>query len=269
MQVSKAQHGRLLAPTFAGERDVLVVNPETGMSKWVFLIRYPPDVDPRFVNAQSSQPTLPVGVAVPVESHPFSVIFFANESTAKAHLNTSGTSRASVSPVSAAEQMAINTAIQVTKKTYFVQLDPATFPSYSGSLQILIANQNFAALQNAGIGWPVTALSSTWWKALKKILGLYTGHSFVVCDIFGNGDSACFVPNPYDKNILEQDGPAKDADGNDLRDIANRVAGGGGDGPGITRTSPPPEILFNPPGGGGGIVCGLVDGRISTCIKRN
>lgn len=82
----------------------------------VFLIRYPPDVDPRFVNAQSSQPTLPVGVAVPVESHPFSVIFFANESTAKAHLNTSGTSRASVSPVSAAEQMAINTAIQVTKK---------------------------------------------------------------------------------------------------------------------------------------------------------
>lgn len=110
---------------------------------------------------------------------------------------------ASSAPVSASEQIGINTAIKLSEKTYFVQLDPSSFPSYSGSLDIAIAMQNWTSLsQVSDIKWPVTAFSSTVLKSLLAVMKIYTGHSFTVCDVFGNGDSACFVPDPVMNNVL-------------------------------------------------------------------
>ena len=100
------------------------------------------------------------------------------------------------------------------------------------------------------------------------MLGLYTGHSFMVCDVFGNGDSVCTVPDPFDNDIYTQTGPAKNANGNQLSDIGNRVAGGGDGGLGVTQ-NPPNILYFLPPsGGGGGVTCGYVDGRLSVCVKQ-
>lgn len=97
-----------------------------------------------------------------------------------------------------------------------------------------------------------------------------TGHAFVVCDIFGNGDVACFVPDPVDKNVTQQDGAAKDVDKNELADITSRVAGGSGGAEVVRSTG---KVTYWPPGlvsgGGGGIVCGYVDGSIVSCIEQN
>lgn len=256
---------------WVGEREVLVVNPDSGLSRWVFLTHYPTGVSPR---ASQSRPTLsptanvPIGQAVGVQSDPFAAIYVAGDTSV--HINASGTSTASARPVSSDEQMAINTARAVTEKTYFVRLDPAMFPSYESSKDWQIANVNWVALENAGIGWPVSAVSNKWFKGLLDLLGVYTGHAFVVCDIFGNGDVACLVPDPIDKNVANQSGNSTDVDEHVLPDIMNRVAGGGS-GAEVSRSTK--HVTYWPPGwgggGGGSVVCGYVNGRISTCIKQD
>lgn len=132
-----------------------------------------------------------------------------------------------------------------------------------------IAEQNFTSLsQVPGLNWPESAFSDSFFKSLLQVLGVYTGHSFLVCDVFGNGDSACFVPDPQTNNVLVQSGPAKNANGQQLPLITNQVSGGGGGGMGVTQN--PPNILYSYPssGGGGSITCAYVNGRIQYCIEQ-
>lgn len=131
-----------------------------------------------------------------------------------------------------------------------------------------IAAANYAALQALNAGWPPSQLLGSVYKKLFKALGLYTGHSFKVCDVFANGDSACFVPDPMDRNVLVQDGPAKDKDGRVLSDITNRVPGGGGSGM-IVRDAPP-NLEFGAPGSSGRqgevwLICDYVGGELISC----
>lgn len=136
-------------------------------------------------------------------------------------------------------------------------------------MDIQIANQNYAALAAfPGLGWPPTGLAKGDLDALLEVLHIYTGHSFMVCDAFGNGDSACFVPDPANKDILTQTGPAKNANGQQLPDIANHVAGGGDGGLGVTQNPPHIEYFLPPSDDGAHIVCGYVDGTLSVCIKQ-
>lgn len=98
-------------------------------------------------------------------------------------------------------------------------------------------------------------------------MGLYTGHSFIVCDVFGNGDSACFTPDPITNNVLTQNGPAKNAQGAQLNDITNRVAGGGGSGMGV-KLSPPSEILYSAPSYTNVYIsCAYVGGVLQGCTE--
>lgn len=248
---------------------MLVVNPDTGLSKWVFLEYRPGGVGRNIMPSTSAaKPSrfLPPGVAVPLQSDPFAAIYHADDPAQTSHVTGFAVQNAWVSGVSGAQQAAINTAIKLTKKTYFVQLGPSVFPSYSGSMAIMIAHANHSALSAVpGLGWPPSGMAKAELIALLKILGLYTGHSFMVCDVFGNGDSACFVPDPFDNNILKQTGPAKDANGHEITNIWDHVAGDGGEGLGVTQ-NPPNVRYFLPPGHGGSAVCGYVDGQISTCI---
>lgn len=256
---------------------MLVVDPDTSLSMWVRVINLPPGIKQNTVPAITDsglQQQLVYGVVAQVGSNPFAAIYYAHGSDDAASASTSavhadgGVHSAMASPVTTAQQVGINTAIALTKKTYFVQLDPSSFPSYEGSLQIAIAEQNFTSLsQVPGLNWPESAFSDTFFKSLLQILGLYTGHSFVVCDAFGNGDSACFVPDPTTNNVLVQTGTAKNADNQPLPIITNTVAGGGGAGPEVTPSEGQVEY-FLPPGysGAGGVRCGYVNGVLSTCI---
>jgi hypothetical protein len=246
----------------------LVVNPDSGLSKWVYLEHLPPGASRNAVPAPGETPAKAVqpGVAVAVASNPFAAIYVASDATDRVQASGSGIRDAMADAVSASEQLAINTAVALTKKTYFVQLDPSVFPSYEGSMDIEIANENYQALSNyPGLGWPPSGLAKADFDALLKVLGLYTGHAFTVCDVFGNGDSACFEPDPFDKDVLTQSGTAHDVKGSPLNDIANRVAGGGS---GIEVQQDPPNVeYFLPPAGGGsGVRCGFVDGVLGGCI---
>ena len=259
--------------SFTGERLVLSVNPDTGTSQWVLVTNTPPGQVPLSAGhtpfSFNSASPVPVGVAVPLNADPFSRIYVADRQSATT-MGAPGRTTAQSWGVSAAEQGEINTVIQLTKKTFVVRLDPGKFPSYAGSQNEFIANANFAALQAAVPGWPPALLLGSVFGKLLKTLGLYTGHSFQVCDLFGNGDSACFEPNPIDRNILVQNGPAKDAEGRTLEDITNRVAGGGGGG--MVIRDNPPGIQFGAPGSTGGAgetweFCSYVGGKLISCYR--
>lgn len=254
--------------TFNGERLVLVVNPDSAASKWVLVTNTPRGQVPLSVGSG-----IPVreGIAVPLDSRPFAKVYIdaSGDDQATTHGASGGTTAQSWG-VSGAEQREINTAIALTKKTFVVRLDPGTFPSYAGSQNEFIANANFSALEAAVTGWPPSLLLGSAFGKLLKALGLYTGHSFQVCDLFGNGDSACFEPDPVDRNILVQNGPAKDAEGHTLPDITNRVAGGGGGGM-VVRNNPP-GVQFGAPGSTGSTgevweFCSYVGGKLIGCYR--
>ena len=253
----------------------LVSNPDTGLSQYVTLQRIAPGGHVNAVSANTDSVVgkkVSIGSATPMTSDFPSSIYFAEEDGKQDRvISQTGLpiQNANSAPVSAAEQVDINTAVQISKQTFFVQLDPVTFPSYAGSMDISIAMQNWTALSQApGIKWPVTALGSSVWTALQKLMGVYTGHSFTVCDAFGNGDSACFVPDPVMNNVLTQTGPAKNAQGVPLANLANRVPGDTGAGMGVA-IQPPAIIQYTDPPSQSYIRCGYVNGQLSTCVQMN
>ena len=262
-------------PGYTQNATLLVINPDTGLSQWVSLERIPAGGHVNVVKANAaakSQKLIQPGVATGLpEDLPPSIYFADNKNVYNRGIVANNTTiqNAFSSSVTASEQVGINTAIEITKKTYFVQLNPRQFPSYAGSLQISIAMANWAALQQVpGVNWPVSVFSSTVFKSMLQLMGVYSGHSFLVCDVFANGDSACFVPDPQDNNILTQSGPAKDANGNPLNDITNRVPGGGGGGMGV-RINPPSHIDYIGPSNASIVRCGYVNGELSICLMIN
>ncbi len=98
------------------------------------------------------------------------------------------------------------------------------------------------------------------------MLGLYTGHSLTVCDVFANGDSVCVIPDPFDNDVYTQSGPAKDAHGDRLPAIGSLAAGGGGNGMEVIQN--PTNIEYFLPPSQSTVICGYVDGQLSTCIEQ-
>lgn len=253
--------------SFIGNVTVLVVNPENGQSQWVRLEHYPPGISAFAVPSNvDSAPAVMVGRAVPITPDPFRAIYIAGASTP--HIDGAGISSARSLPVTSALQAAIDTAIAVASKVYFMRLDAKSFPSYERSETINIAEMNNTALTNAGIGWPIAAEFKLEITGLLKALKLLKGHSILVCDIFPNGDSVCVVPDPFNRDVFTQTGPAKDKNGNVLPDIGNRVPGGGGSGPSITQIASPPSIFYGAPSGGGGFNCFFVNGVLNYCLRK-
>lgn len=253
---------------FNGTRKVLVVNPETALSSWVMVTNTPPGQVPLSV---SFPKPVQSGVAIGLDSAPFSNIYVAGDKQVSVN-NTPGSQSARSWPLTSTQQAGVKAVVQLTDKTFVVQLDPTEFPSYEGSLPIEIAYANFAALQAAVPGWPVTSFSNRVYTSLKKLLGEYYGHAFKTCDVFGNGDSVCTVPDPFDRNVYVQAGPGKNATPNDLPDIGDRVAGGGGDGMVVKHDVPPGgvNLAFGAPGSTGAagekwLICGFVGGKLVSC----
>lgn len=71
-----------LGTNWIGEREALVVNPDTGLAKWVFLVHYPSGVDIRAVHPHriATAPSIvPIDEAIGLESDPFSAIYLADD----------------------------------------------------------------------------------------------------------------------------------------------------------------------------------------------
>ena len=256
--------------TYTQGINLLIVNPGTGLSKWVYLVHLPAGVGrdalPENGSTEPAKSIRP-GVATPLDSNPFAAIYVAKDHIQQAQVTVfGGTEEAYATDVSAADQQVINTAIRLTEKTWFVQLNLSEFPSYEGSDTIQIANANYTALTDAGIGWPVSQESDSWFEDLLKVLGLYTGHSLTVCDVFANGDSVCVIPDPFDNDVYTQSGPAKDAHGDRLPAIGSLVAGGGGNGMEVIQN--PTNIEYFLPPSQSTVICGYLDGQLSTCIEQ-
>lgn len=265
-----------------GDHMILVVNPDTNVSRNVYVTNTPFPVIPGPLltaaptesNQQLARPKrhefVPNGTAVALSSEPdiyyadgSDPVFSANQA---AVLFEGTTTSASSLPVSAVERAEIGAAIQFTKNTYVVRLPESIFPSYMGSLQEQVAKFNWAALHDANPGWPVTQFSKTVYKSLLNVLGFYSGNSFKVCAVFVNGDSACFVPDPVSDNVpgLISDS-AKDINGNGYPDLSSGGPSGGG---GMVVINSPPNRLFGAPGAGSGdkwMVCTVVGGKLESC----
>lgn len=249
--------------------NILVVNPNTGLSKWVFLVYLPAGVGKNSVPASVSAnanlaPTKMVqsGVATPDGSNSYTAIYIASNHMQQPLTTGPATHDAVVSDVSSADQAAIDTAIKLTGKTWLVELNTGSFPSYLASDPLEIAMANYTALTQANVGWPVSEESDTWFEDLLKVLGLYTGHSLEVCDVFHNGDSVCADPDPFDNTLYRQVGPAKDANGNPLPAIGSLASGGAGV---INVYQNPPYIDYTF-GGGGSARCAYVNGNLQYCL---
>ena len=69
---------------FTQARTILVVNPDTTVSKWVQVT--PPGQNPAYAGRKKVISTAPQGVAIPINDEPFANIFIAGDE--KAHLSS-------------------------------------------------------------------------------------------------------------------------------------------------------------------------------------
>lgn len=267
----------------SGDHMILVVNPDTNVSRNVYVTNTPFPVipgplltvaptgsDQQLARWKSHEPVLS-GTVVALSSEPDIYYVDGSESvfsTNGAVMTLGDTTSASSLPVSATERVQIGAAIQLTKSTYVIRLPELSFPTYYGSLPIAVAHFNWSALQSANPGWPITQFNKTVINKLMAILGVYSGNSFKVCAVFTNGDSACYVPDPVDHNVPNQiSGSAKDINGNTLSDTSSSPSGQGGGG-GMVVINSPPNRFFGAPGAGSGdkwLVCTFVGGKLESC----
>ena len=250
---------------FNGTERYLVVNPDSGLSKWVMVTNTPAGQIP--LNTRKPAP-MPYGVAVPVASNPFANIYVAGQTPVHTGSTVDRTS-AQASDLTQAQKLGVETIIQVTKNTYVVTLNPVQFPSYERSNTVALANADYAALVAAtNEHWPVSVFTQSLYDLLHDSLGVYFGHSGKVCNIFANGDDVCTTPVPTDKDNCNQNGPARNQASAALPDVCNRVAGGGGAGMTVTPTHVPGEYDYVGPAGIVWVDCYWSNGKFLGCYAE-
>lgn len=269
---------------FVGTRLVLVVNPDTGDAMNVSVIWIPPPgsgVHPRAVHEHSmASPSVLPGASASLESNPFTNVYVVNANgsvvdstgrvvtSAGAHTDAGGASGSAAS-VPNAEKAEIGMVIALTKKTFVVRVPESEFPSYESSIMLSLAYYNYNALVQAVNGWPVSHMSKEAYEELKQLIENYLGRDLEVCDVFANGDSVCFIPDPFDSRDPRQIGDAKDKDGNKLPDVASQVPGGGAGG-GMQVKQQGSHFLYGAwdsvlGGGNQWLVCSYVGGKLTSC----
>jgi hypothetical protein len=271
---------------FSGTRVVLVVNPDTGDAMNVSVIWTPrpgSPYHPRAIPAPSeSRSSGNANRTAKRASHRAQNIYTVDSSgrvidsagrlvaPARVHNNTGSSNAATASPVSAREKTEIGALIQLAKKTYVVRLPAVSFPSYRQTEQLVLAHYNYDQLMANVQGWPATHIAGP--NVLKDLIHAienYFGRDLEVCDIWPNGDSACFEPDPGDHNVLRQIGDAKDKDGNILSALGTWVPGGAHGG-GMQVRQRGDHFLYGVwdsmfGRGNKWLVCGYVGGKLDGC----
>lgn len=257
--------GRQAAGTgYNGERQILVINPSTKVSRHVLVTNVPPGEVPRSVEPPAS---IQVGSAIALDHDPDASTYFAGmeaEGSDVRHVMAGSTTSYSWA-VSNTEKAEIGALIEFGSKDYVIVLpDSDLFSSFQHRNEPAVANKIYQAMTEKNPGWAVQQLGTNLRKLVQNRLKVFFGRSFQVCAVFNNGDSACFEPDvatPSLENLIA--GSAKDASG-------NPIGSGGGGGGGMNVINDPPTIGYGAPGSSGRtgelwLFCASVGGKLVEC----
>lgn len=254
---------RVAGVNFNGEREFLVINPVTNVSKFVTVFNTPPGEVPRSVGSRQQTP-VSMGAGVMLKEDPDHFIVFADElDTLETPSSSSFTSSRSAT---SDEQAQIGAMIEFGKGDFVVVFpDGGFFGSFNGREPAAVANFMYQAMTDKNPGWAKQSLSNKFKQLVRKRLNHYFGRTFQVCGIFNNGDSACFQPDAATPSVEHYvEGSAKNKSGT----LIGSGGGGGGGGSGlVVSNNYAPNVAWGPSGGGGQmwLVCSFVGGRLHGC----
>lgn len=266
---------------FNGEREILVINPQTNDSRFVTVVQLddtPPGAIPYSVPLNSDfsdRGTLPskgrtrtlvrLGSGTALFTDNYSNIVFADELSQTDLQTASYFAHGRVA--TAEERVEIGAILQFGEGNFVITLPRRDyFSSFTRREPAAVGNEIFRAMTDYNVGWAGRTISNRIKSLIKKRFEHYTGRSFQVCAIFNNGDSACFNPDaatPSLEHLVE--GSAKTKDGTP---IGGSGSGGGGGLEVSNRYSPNGAWGSAGSDGGSGelwLFCSFIGGKIQTC----
>lgn len=253
---------------YNGEREILVINPQTKISRFVTVFYTPPDQVPYSTGSQSTSNPKPrsvvkIGSSVNLIDDPTRSIVFADQ--VKTSITTSST-LTSTRPATADENLEIGALIEFGGGNFVVTFPHGDFfSSFNGREPVAVANYIYQAMTAKNAGWVKQTLGNRIRQLVFARLKVYFGKSFQVCGIFNNGDSACFQPDaatPSLEHLVE--GSAKTRDG-------TTISSGGSGGGGLTVSNNyTPNGAWGPVGSSGSsgelwLFCAFSGGKLITC----
>lgn len=140
------------------------------------------------------------------------------------------------------------------------------YESFANRKMEVISPDLYAAMTFYHPGWQQGQLSGNVLKALLNQLKLLEGKGPTACQVFTNGDVACFQLNLADKNAaLYINGTAKDSEGKSIADNSG-VGSGGGGGVTVNHVSNSPYVTgYQFPKGSYWLMCTYVNGVKISC----
>lgn len=269
-----------VGPWFHGEKEILVVNPNTGVSYFVFVHGIVGGLDPYggAVGPHEPQRQSPINSRLDSEKlyvedaffhalYPGEIVSLGRAQSdhgivtldLDAPFATASNVTTQSQRASAAQEQEIGAIIDFGKNRFAVVLpDNGYFGSFSTREPSAVALQLYQSMTAHNPAWANNsigkALRETLFKRLKSLLG----RDMLVCAIFRNGDSACYSLEYMTPSAEHyKDGTAKDASGNPI--------GGGGSGGLYVDSSSPPVTRYFFPGSGLYLFCQRINGEITHC----
>lgn len=238
-----------------GEHQVLVINPESLLSKHVWVYYVPTGEVP-----MRDESLIRRGDLLTLADGPSSQL---NEDAA------SSSSMAYSWGVSQQEEVEIGAIIEFTRNDFMIVFEQDDyFSSFRTRNSEAVALKIHEKMTDHNPGWAGSSLRNAVRELIKRRLERSFGKDARVCGIFNNGDSACFelqtATPSADKYIA---GTAFDKHGNPLPDAGS---GGGSGGGGLVIDNEPPNVMYAPRGSSGTagelwLFCSIVNGQIDLC----
>lgn len=273
---------QIAGTSFSGEREILVINPQTNVSWFVTVFNTPPGTQPlsdpttfatdsteagRVKINRSASTRVKLGTGTMLYADPEAFIIFADE------LDLDDVSIASSFTISKAantsQQREIGALIDFGKGNFVITLPRSEFfSSFTGREPAAVGNELFRAMSEHNVGWATTTISNRIKQLIKNRLEHFYGRTFQVCAIFNNGDSACFSPDAATPSLEHLvDGSAKDKNGNAI--ASGGVSSGGSGGLNVSGDFSP-NGAWGPTGSTGGsgelwLFCAFVGGVLDSC----
>lgn len=146
--------------------------------------------------------------------------------------------------------------------------NPGTYgyESFNNRSMDVVSRNLYDTMTSQYPGWQHGQISGGPLSALQKALKLLDGKGPTACQVFINGDVACFQLNLIDDNAaLYINGTAKDAEGNPIRDDGGIGSGGGG-GVTVNHVSNNPYVTgYQLPKGSWWLMCTYVNSVKVSC----
>jgi hypothetical protein len=257
-----------------GEFEYAVGNTVTGKFEYVFVTNFPGDLQPFGTfpepdgTVDDSADMLGSDILI-VQAEDNSVLIDPLESF-DPYIESTGLTVGSF-PASALENQAFEGAVWAHKNQIIVQPpggDALGFESFDQKLMENVSLHLYNRMTAANPAWSASQLRSTLRATLFGALKSLFGKGPVACQVFENGDSACFAlvfNQPSAAAYI--DGTAVDANGIPITSESGGVVGGVEPVNGGLNGAGPNEFTIRFGGGGSELwlVCSFVDGILDSC----